>query len=172
MKDTPVKPVIFVFASTEADIAWTGRAKTALERYGAQTDVTRGLCGQSYAINTHGHLNQAHKEEFVEEEIKTFLAFARANPDHAFLITRIGSLRPTCGNCAHREFRGAVPPARETLGNCAFEPDGYWFGTRAECKNHQHIFTMCPATQPPPTATGWSDSGSHKKAARPVDTPI
>lgn len=166
------EPIIFVFATNESASDWSGRAKIALEQYGASMDVLHGHCGQSYAINTHNRLGKPLPDELVEQQINQFREFVAANPQNTYLITPIGSLKPVCGNCRHREFRGAVPVAKEILGNCAFEPNAFWFGPTAQCKNHQHAFTLRPAVAPAPTETDWRASGSNKKADRPVDTPI
>jgi hypothetical protein len=172
MNQTSKPTPIFVFASTEAESEWTGRAKIALEHYGASMDVTQGFCGQSYAICTHNRFGKPFSEEIVNQQIQSFRQFTLDHPEMEFCIAHIGSMRAICGNCKHREYRGPRPASKEVLGNCPFEPNGYWFGPNYDCTNHQHRFTAAPMPDPSPIAMGWSDSGSTQKAARPVDTPI
>jgi hypothetical protein len=79
---------IFVFGSNDQGFHAGGAAHTAVEQFGAIWGQTRGLQGQSYAIITVG---EGVSVESIRAEVQDFFAFARANPELTFLMTRIGS---------------------------------------------------------------------------------
>lgn len=75
---------VFVFGSNARGHHGGGAARVAHERFGAAWGEGHGLHGQSYAIDSMSGL------VVLEEEIRTFLAFAARNTDRTFLVTEIG----------------------------------------------------------------------------------
>lgn len=82
---------IFVFGSNLAGIHGAGAAKHAMEEWGAEWGVGEGLTGNSYALPTKDFSIQTRLWVNVENSIKTFVEFARANPSYLFLFTPVGT---------------------------------------------------------------------------------
>lgn len=97
---TPPKPgQVFVFGSNLSGIHGAGAARAAHQFYGATWGVASGLMGQSYAIPTvKARIAGALSLEQIAEHVAIFLAFAEANPQTEFLVTRVG-----CGLAGHRD---------------------------------------------------------------------
>jgi len=81
---------VFVFGSNAQGHHNGGAAAAAVKYYGAVYGQAEGLQGQSYAIVSTGSL------EVLAEQVREFVAFAKAHPELTFLTTRIG-----CGNAGH-----------------------------------------------------------------------
>lgn len=82
----------FVFGSHASGHHAGGAARQAVEQFGAIVGQGEGLQGQSYAIPT------MNGRELFQEAIQRFVAFATANPDKQFLLTRVG-----CGIAGYPE---------------------------------------------------------------------
>lgn len=82
---------IFVFGSNLAGIHGKGAALDALRHHGAIRGKGIGLQGRAYAIPTKNKDLQRLSLRIIEQYITIFLNFARANPDHKFLLTAIGT---------------------------------------------------------------------------------
>lgn len=79
------KNEIFVFGSNIAGKHIGGAAKQAYQKFGAQWGVGEGLTGRSYAIPTmHGGV------DVIAPHIRTFIEYARENPELTFLVTKVG----------------------------------------------------------------------------------
>lgn len=95
---------IFVFGSNLAGMHGGGAARLAYMRFGAVMGQGVGLQGQSYAIPT-----MQGGVETIAPYVDEFVAFARANRQLTFLVTRIG-----CGIAGFRDaeiaplFRSAL----------------------------------------------------------------
>ena len=76
---------IFVFGSNLAGHHGGGAAHIAHERFGAVWGEGVGMTGQCYAIPT-----MQGGVETIKPYVDDFIAFAKANPDKKFLVTRIG----------------------------------------------------------------------------------
>lgn len=82
---------IFVFGSNAKGLHHGGAAKVAVEKFGAIMGQGHGLQGKSYAINSMSGTSD------MQEDIKVFCEFAKANPEKYFLVTPIG-----CGIAGYR----------------------------------------------------------------------
>lgn len=116
--DKPVNGEIFVFGSNLAGIHGRGAARTALDEYGAEWKNPLGLQGSSYAIPTKNAIIKPLPIEAVKEFIKHFIAFAKANPDLNFFVTRVG-----CG-LANFDDKTIAPLFKKAPKNCRF--DMFW----------------------------------------------
>lgn len=76
---------IFVFGSNLAGMHGGGAARLALNRFGAEWGKGVGLQGQSYAIPT-----MQGGVETIKPYVDEFIAFAKANKQLTFLVTKIG----------------------------------------------------------------------------------
>lgn len=76
---------IFVFGSNLAGMHGGGAAWLALNRFGAEWGKGVGLQGQSYAIPT-----MQGGVETIKPYVDEFIAFAKANKQLTFLVTKIG----------------------------------------------------------------------------------
>ena len=115
--------ICFVFGSNLAGIHGAGAAKSAYEDWGAAWGVGEGPTGYTYAIPTKDTRLRTRPFAELEAAVARFLAYARANPDVQFLVTRVG-----CGLAGWRDtqvaplFADAPPncmlsvPWREVLG--------------------------------------------------------
>lgn len=84
--------IIFVFGSNTEGRHGAGAAKYAKQHYGAIYGQPKGLQGSSYAIITKD-LSKGYRSiplEFIHEQIKQFIEFAKNNPDKIFQVTPIG----------------------------------------------------------------------------------
>ena len=95
---------IFVFGSNLAGAHGGGAARAAMNKFGAVWGQGVGLQGRSYAIPT-----MQGGVETIAPYVDEFIAFARANRQLTFLVTRIG-----CGIAGFRDediaplFRSAL----------------------------------------------------------------
>lgn len=95
---------IFVFGSNLAGAHGGGAARVAMNLFGAVWGQGVGLQGRSYAIPT-----MQGGVETIAPYVDEFIAFARANRQFTFLVTRIG-----CGIAGFRDeeiaplFRSAL----------------------------------------------------------------
>lgn len=112
--------MIFVFGSNRAGVHGAGAALTAKQRYGARQGVGEGLCGQSYAIPTKAapYAPLPHGLADVRLGVLRFLLFARAHPELAFQVTRIG-----CGRAGYAES-DIRPLFADAPKNCRL-PEGW-----------------------------------------------
>lgn len=78
-------------------------------------------------------------------------------------------LKERCGDCCHRQYRLPRPPSKSVIGQCAFEPDAYWFGESHDCHNHKftRVDTEHPPRQPTPVITLTPQERHTKQAAEP-----
>lgn len=90
MKDHPFKKVIFVFGSNLAGRHGRGSALEAMKRFGAEYGVGEGRTGMSYAIPTKDKNLRVLGLDRIEESVKTFLEYARQNPNLHFSVVEIG----------------------------------------------------------------------------------
>lgn len=89
---------IFVFGSNLAGRHGAGAAKFARNNYGAVYGFGHGRTGQAYALPTKDKDLNVFSLEIIELNVKTFLEYARRNPDLNFLVTRIG-----CGLAGYKD---------------------------------------------------------------------
>lgn len=75
---------VFVFGSNARGHHLGGAARSAWRKFGARWGQGRGHHGRSYAIDTMSG------DAVLEEQVKTFLAYAREQPGLEFLMTPIG----------------------------------------------------------------------------------
>ena len=80
---------IFVFGSNALGYHTGGASGTARKKFGAVWGQAEGLQGQCYAIPVDYGKN-VRKDKEVKEAVERFIAFAKANPDLFFLVTRVG----------------------------------------------------------------------------------
>ena len=109
---------IFVFGSNLAGAHGGGAARVAMNIFGAVWGQGVGLQGRSYAIPT-----MQGGVETIAPYVDEFIAFARANRQFTFLVTRIG-----CGIAGFRDeeiaplFRSALDDENiilpESFVNC------------------------------------------------------
>lgn len=108
---------IFVFGSNLAGRHGAGAAYRALRYYGAKQGVGIGHIGNSYAIPTKDRDLKPLDKEFVEHNIKGFIAYARSRPDLTFYVTQVG-----CG-LAGFKAQDIAPLFRAAPQNCYFDPE-------------------------------------------------
>jgi len=87
--DTLLPKQIFVFGSNALGYHTGGASGTACKKFGAVWGQAEGLQGQCYAIPVDYGKN-VRKDKEVKEAVERFIAFAKANPDLFFLVTRVG----------------------------------------------------------------------------------
>lgn len=110
--ETPRKGEIFCFGSNRAGRHGAGSALVAYERFGAKIGIGEGLVGQSYAIPTKGYKLEVLSLDEIREHVDRFIAFASANPELEFYLTRIG-----CGLAGYKDEQVA-PLFTEAPMNC------------------------------------------------------
>jgi hypothetical protein len=87
----PADGQVFVFGSNLSGRHAGGAARAAADLYGAADGISEGLTGRSYALPTvQADLAGPLPLEAVAEAVARFLAFAQANPDTSFHVTRVG----------------------------------------------------------------------------------
>jgi len=87
--DTLLPKQMFVFGSNALGYHTGGASGTARKKFGAVWGQAEGLQGQCYAIPVDYGKN-VRKDKEVKEAVERFIAFAKANPDLFFLVTRVG----------------------------------------------------------------------------------
>jgi hypothetical protein len=107
---------IFVFGSNERGAHGKGAALHARKVYGAEYGVGRGRTGDAYALPTKDRFIQSLPLETIRANVEEFLAYARANPELEFLVTRVG-----CGLAGYKDEQIA-PMFRGHPKNCVM-PD-------------------------------------------------
>lgn len=96
---SPTPGQVFVFGSNLSGLHGGGAARAAHQFYGATWGSASGLMGHSYAIPTvQAHIAGPLSLEQIAEHVAAFLAFAEANPQTEFLVTRVG-----CGLAGHQD---------------------------------------------------------------------
>lgn len=103
---------IFVFGSNMLGKHGRGAALFAARWRGAVTGCAEGLQGKSYAVPTKDAALRALPIERIAGHVATFLAFARANPDIGFDVTRIG-----CGLAGYGD-EAIAPLFFQATANC------------------------------------------------------
>jgi len=76
---------IFVVGTNYRGEHAAGAALYAEQHFGLQHGCAHGLSGQTYGIVTMANLSR------ISDYIRTFIEFARFNPDKEFLLTPIGT---------------------------------------------------------------------------------
>ena len=107
---------IFVFGSNVNGFHDGGAAHYALQNFGAVYGQCSGLQGRSYAIPTVGCSIST-----VADEVDKFIRFADANPEHTFLVTRIG-----CGSAGYSDEDIAPLFARAYSLPNVYLPGEFW----------------------------------------------
>lgn len=115
MKITSLQPnEVFVFGSNLAGRHGAGAARDARILFGAQHGVGEGMTGQCYALPTKDRRIQTLPLAQIQEYIRRFIAFAKANPDKKFLVTAVG-----CGYAGYTHAQIApmfkAPPVNVAL---------------------------------------------------------
>lgn len=87
--DTLLPKQIFVFGSNALGYHTGGASGTARKKFGAVWGQAEGLQGQCYAIPVD-YGKHVRKDNEVKAAVDRFIAFAKANPDLFFLVTRVG----------------------------------------------------------------------------------
>lgn len=80
---------VFVFGSNAMGYHTGGASRMAYKRFGAIWGQAEGLQGQSYAIPVDYGKMMRHAPD-IKTYVDRFIAFAKANPDKFFLVTRVG----------------------------------------------------------------------------------
>lgn len=95
----PLDGAVFVFGSNLSGYHGGGAARAAHKLYGAEWGVAEGHTGRCYAIPTvqHGIAGPLSLAE-ISGGVERFIAYAEANPELSFFVTRIG-----CGLAGHRD---------------------------------------------------------------------
>ncbi|WP_298983380.1 hypothetical protein [uncultured Roseibium sp.] len=108
---------VFVFGSNSAGRHGKGAAKYAADYFGAERGVGRGRTGNAYAIPTKDDNLGVRPWEFIEEDIRDFIEYAKeraiADPLEIFVFTPVG-----CGLAGYSVDRlkktikrsGGLPP--------------------------------------------------------------
>ena len=107
---------IFVFGSNLAGYHGAGAALFALKSHHAVYGVGEGIQGDSYAIPTKDRrLKQLSLDE-IRKYVGNFLAFAAANNEMIFTVTRIG-----CGLARYTD-NDIAPMFKGAPLNCTLPP--------------------------------------------------
>jgi hypothetical protein len=105
--------MIFVFGSNFlAGRHGAGAAYTARMQHGAIYGQGDGRQGNSFAIPTKDHYLITLPLELIDDYVKKFLNYARANTAETFQITRIG-----CGLAGYKDHQIA-PMFKDAPPNC------------------------------------------------------
>lgn len=88
---------IFVFESNLSGRPDLGAALTAKNQFGAEYGIGFGPTGQCYAIPTKDKNLKVLSIDRIEPYIKTFIQYAKQNPNLIFKVTKIG-----CGLAGHK----------------------------------------------------------------------
>ena len=87
--DTLLPKQIFVFGSNALGYHTGGASGTARKKFGAVWGQAEGLQGQCYAIPVD-YGKHVRRDNEVKAAVDRFIAFAKANPDLFFMVTRVG----------------------------------------------------------------------------------
>lgn len=109
---------IFVFGSNLAGRHGKGAALEAKKSHGAIYGQGIGLQGCSYGIPTKGFTLEILPLEEIGMYVKSFLEFAKLNPEMQFNVTRIG-----CGLAGYHDAQIA-PMFKDAPDNCVL-PEGW-----------------------------------------------
>lgn len=107
--------MIFVFGSNLAGIHGAGAARYAHQKLGAEWGVGVGPTGQCYALPTKNHHIRSLTLGSIAQHVDDFLAYAHANPDLEFKVTRVG-----CGLAGFKDSEIA-PLFKGAPANCHFD---------------------------------------------------
>jgi hypothetical protein len=108
---------IFVFGSNLSGIHGAGAAKFANLHRDAEWGVGEGITGRSYALPTKERNVADSRSLFdVKKSVDKFLAFAEANPQMIFSVTRVG-----CGLAGFTDEE-IGPMFKDSPNNCEFDP--------------------------------------------------
>lgn len=110
----PGAGVVFVFGSNEAGRHGKGAALAARERFGARYGQGVGPSGMSYAIPTKDRALRTLALPAVARYVRDFIEHARAHPDQAFFVSRIG-----CGLAGYAD-KDIAPMFADAPANCSF----------------------------------------------------
>lgn len=109
---------VFVFGSNLAGIHGRGAALAAVQKFGAVYGEYEGMQGNSYAIPTKDHkVADSLSLAEIRVSVDRFIAFAAANLDKQFFVTRIG--------CVLAGYSDAEisPLFLKATTNCSFADD-------------------------------------------------
>lgn len=109
---------IFVFGSNLAGRHGAGAALFAKRNYGAEYGTGVGRTGDSFAIPTKDEYIRTLPLSTIKLYVDKFLAYAKANPDLTFLVTRIG-----CGLAGYLD-KDISPMFQGAPENCLL-PEGW-----------------------------------------------
>lgn len=109
---------IFVFGSNLAGRHGAGSALHAAKHFGAERGIGEGRTGEAYAIPTKDSKLRVLPLCDIQVGVDRFIAYARANPDLAFDIVKIG-----CGLAGYKDDQIA-PMFANALDNCVL-PEGW-----------------------------------------------
>ena len=110
--------MIFVFGSNLAGRHCKGAALCAKNRHGAIYGVGEGRQGNSYAIPTKDKNLKSLPLDKIETHVKTFIQYAKNNPELTFEVTRVG-----CGLAGYTDS-DIKPMFKDSPENCLL-PD-WW----------------------------------------------
>lgn len=108
---------IFVFGSNLAGRHGKGAALTARQDYAAVYGCGSGPTGYAYAIPTKDGRLRTLSLPVIQSLVRGFLAYAKANPELTFKVTRVG-----CGLAGYKNEQIA-PMFRGAPTNCKFDPE-------------------------------------------------
>lgn len=104
--------MIFVFGSNLAGRHGKGAALCAKNRHGAIYGVGEGRQGNSYAIPTKDKNLKTLSLDKIEDHVKTFIEYAKNNPELTFEVTRVG-----CGLAGYTDS-DIKPMFKDNPDNC------------------------------------------------------
>ncbi|MGI9277846.1 MAG: A1S_2505 family phage non-structural protein [Endozoicomonas sp.] len=110
--------MIFVFGSNLAGRHGQGAALYARNNCGAEYGVGIGRTGNAFAIPTKDERIRTLPLDSIRVYVNGFIAYAKANPDLEFQVTKIG-----CGLAGYQES-DIAPMFKDSPENCHL-PDGW-----------------------------------------------
>ena len=108
----PEGPAVSVFGSNLFGAHHGGAAKVAMEKFGAQEGISRGVTGSAYAIPTADRSGDPISLQLIAHTVAKFIEYAGANPAVQFFVTRIG-----CGIVGYKDMEIA-PMFKSAPANC------------------------------------------------------
>jgi hypothetical protein len=108
----PDGPAVWVFGSNLFGAHHGEAAKVAVEKFGAQEGISRGLTGRAYAIPTADRNGDPISLELIAQLVAKFIEHAHLNYAVQFFVTRIG-----CGIVGYKD-KDIAPMFKAAPPNC------------------------------------------------------
>lgn len=122
---------VLVFGSNQAGKHKKGAARDAARFWGAIAGQGEGWMGQCYALPTKDTHIQTLPLTAIEDGVGRLLEVAAANPEHRFVVTRVG-----CGLAGYRDEQ--IYPFFTTVPDNVILP-GLWLRSLGRLKHHRVI---------------------------------